>query len=144
MNAFARNVSPGWTHVGRAVARSCRRLGVVLIVLLSGTALAAAPCGELLSTYLADRDGSTVPCLVDLQENGFCFRLPGSTLDATIRTLDAHLQEQGVLRPEWVTSENGNRTRVPSGNGGSVTIEIVIAYDGPFATSGACRIVPER
>lgn len=105
-------------------------------------ASASAPCGVLLSGYLESNGGTTLPCLVDLQENGVCFRLPGMTLDASTRTLDAHLQAHGVPRPEWVTTEAANATVVPAANGDR--LEIVIASDGPFATTGACRIFPER
>jgi len=105
-------------------------------------ALAAAPCDVLLSGYLEASGGATQPCLVDLQEKGVCFRLPGMTLDAATRTLDAHLQAQGVPRPDWVTTVAANSTVVPAANGDR--LEIVIAADGPFETRGACRIFAER
>ena len=116
----------------------------IVAVAGSGAALAAAPCGEWLASYLAERSGEVRPCLLDLQESGFCFVLPGTTLETATRTLDAHLQAYGAPRPEWITSPSGQRTRLPGGNGNSVTLEVVIAHDGPFATRGACRIVPER
>lgn len=119
-----------------------RSLSSLCLAVALGGASAAAPCGVLLSEYLETAEGSTRPCLVDLQENGLCFRLPGMTLDAATRTLDAHLQAQGVPRPEWRTTVAANGTFVVAGSGD--TLEIVIAADGPFATSGSCRIVPER
>ncbi len=130
--------------LGSRARRAALRAVAVVAVVGSGTALAAAPCGELLASYLAERSGEMRPCLLDLQESGFCFVLGGTTLETATRTMDAHLQAYGVARPEWITTESGNRTRVPGGNGGSVTLEVVIAHDGPFATRGACRIVPER
>jgi hypothetical protein len=119
-----------------------RRLAFLLAVLSLGVASAAAPCGVLLAGYLGPAGGTVVPCLVDLQEQGLCFRLPGTTLDAATRTLDAHLQAQGVPRPEWTTRSGANGTTVPALTG--ELLEIVIAADGPFSTSGTCRIVPER
>jgi hypothetical protein len=123
----------------RPIRRSLTALAVVLAL---GLAAAAPPCGMLLSGYLEAGEGRVVPCLVDMTENGLCFRLPGVTLDAATRTLDAHLQAQGVPRPEWITTPAANGTQVPGPNGAS--LEIVIAADGPFATTGTCRIVPER
>lgn len=117
-------------------------LSYLVVAALLGGASAAAPCGVLLSEYLETAEGTTLPCLVDLQESGMCFRLSGMTLDASTRTLDAHLQAQGVPRPEWLTTAAANGTVVVAGSGD--TLEIVIAADGPFATSGTCRIVPER
>lgn len=118
---------------------------VVLSLLASLTltlAAAAAPCGSLLSTYLEPNGGEVLPCLVDLQEAGLCFRLPGITLETATRTLDAHLQEQGVPRPVW-TSTRGANGSLLAGPGGD-RIEIVIAQEGPFATTGTCRIMPDR
>lgn len=71
-----------------------------------------------------------------------CFRLPGMTLESATRTLDAHLQSRGVRRPEWTSTSGANGTFVlgPAGE----RLEIVIAGDGPFATTGTCRIMPAR
>lgn len=119
-----------------------RRLASLLAALSLGVASAAAPCGVLLSGYLEPAGGTVVPCLVDLQEQGLCFRLPGTTLDAATRTLDAHLQAQGVARPAWTTRSGANGTTV-QGLAGE-RLEIVIAAAGPFTIRGTCRIVPER
>lgn len=107
-----------------------------------GGASAAVPCGVLLASYLESHEGEVRPCLVDLQENGMCFRVPGMTLESVTRTLDGHLQEQGVPRPDWTTTSGGNGALVSAPGGDR--LEIVIAADGPFATTGTCRIVPER
>jgi len=125
-----------------ATARTRRIVRAVAFTALAGAASAAAPCGMLLSSYLESQQGSVRPCLVDLQENGLCFGLRGTTLDAAIRTLDAHLQALGVERPWWSSTTVANATEIvgPSGE----RLEIVIAMDGPFATIGSCRIVPER
>ncbi len=123
-------------------SRIRRSLSCLVAVLALGGVTAAAPCDALLVDYLDTAGGSTLPCLVDLQESGMCFRLPGMTLDAATRTLDAHLQARGVPRPEWRTTEAANGTVVPAASGD--TLEIVIAADGPFATMGTCRIFPER
>ena len=125
-----------------AYRRIRRSLTAVLVAALLSFAAATPSCGMLLSGYLESGEGRVVPCLVDLTENGLCFRLPGLTLDAATRTLDAHLQDKGVPRPEWITTPAANGTLVPGPNGAS--LEIVIAADGPFATTGTCRIVPER
>lgn len=119
-----------------------RRLAPLVVALSLGVASAAAPCGVLLAGYLGPAGGEVVPCLVDLQEQGLCFRLPGTTLDAATRTLDAHLQAQGVPRPEWTTRSGANGTLVPAVTG--ERLEIVIAAEGPFTTRGTCRIVLER
>jgi hypothetical protein len=119
-----------------------RPLTAVFVAALLGLAAAAPPCGMLLSRYIEVAEGRVVPCLIDMTENGLCFRLPGVTLDAATRTLDAHLQNQGVPRPEWITTAAADGTLVPGPNGAS--LEIVIAADGPFSTTGTCRIVPER
>ena len=66
-----------------------RSLTALVVWLLLGFAAAAPPCGMLLSTYIEGAEGRVVPCLVDMTENGLCFRLPGVTLDAATRTLDA-------------------------------------------------------
>jgi hypothetical protein len=122
--------------------RARTRAFVLALVLAMGVASAAAPCGVRLGGYLESTGGTVVPCLVDLQESGLCFRLSGTTLDTATRTLDAHLQAQGVPRPEWISTAAANGTVVP-GPGGE-RLEIVIAADGPFATTGTCRILPER
>lgn len=119
-----------------------RRLAPLVVALSLGVASAAAPCGVLLAGYLGPAGGTVVPCLVDLQEQGLCFRLPGTTLDAATRTLDAHLQARGVPRPEWTTRSGANGTVVSAGTG--ERLEIVIAAEGPFTIRGTCRIVLER
>lgn len=113
-----------------------------LVALGLGSAWAAAPCGTLLASYLEPHDGKVLPCLVDLQEAGLCFRVPGMTLESVTRTLDGHLQASGVARPQWSTTSGANGTTIhaPSGE----RLEIVIAADGPFATTGTCRIMPLR
>lgn len=127
----------------RRLPLALRRSLVALAAALSlGVAGAAAPCGVLLAGYLGPAGGTVLPCLVDLQEQGLCFRLPGTTLDAATRTLDAHLQAQGVARPEWTTRSGANGTIVQALSG--ERLEIVIAAEGPFTTSGTCRIVLER
>lgn len=111
-------------------------------LLLAGMAGAAPPCGALLGGYLEDHDGEVVPCLVDLQEDALCFGLNDMMVDTATRTLDAHLQAQGVPRPSWETTAAGNATRVSTEGGDR--LEIVIAADGAFTTVGTCRIVYER
>lgn len=117
-------------------------MAVLLIVGATAFASAAAPCGRLLASYLEAEGGSLAPCLVDLQENGLCFALPGRGLDMSVRTLDAHLQASGVPRPVWEAGLVAEATRF-DGPGGD-RLEIVLAASGPFETTGTCRIVPER
>lgn len=124
----------------RTVAR--RTVMSLLLSLVLGVAAASAPCGALLASYLEPHDGEVVPCLVDLQEAGLCFRLPGMTLETATRTVDAHLQAQGTTRPAWSSSASGNAAVVVTSAGDRV--EVVVAHDGPFATGGTCRLVPER
>ena len=114
----------------------------MFVSLLVGTAAASPACGVLLSGYLEPHDAEVVPCLVDLQEAGLCFRLPGMTLESATRTLDAHLQEQGVSRPAWEGGRgtNGSVVITPGGD----RLEIVIATASAFATTGSCRVVADR
>lgn len=116
-------------------------LSLVLYWVLS-VAVASASCGAVLGGYLEPHDGEVVPCLVDMQVAGLCFRLPGMTLETATRTVDAHLQARGTTRPEWVSNGSSNGSTVVTSAG--ERIEIVVARDGPFATSGTCRGVPER
>lgn len=124
------------------VRRAGRAVRVTLLLALASFALAAAPCGRLLSGFLERMEGTVVPCLVDLQENGLCFELPGTGLDMVVRSLDAHLQASGVERPAWEAGPVAEATRFvgPSGD----RLEIVLVAPGPFDTAGSCRIVPDR
>jgi hypothetical protein len=125
-----------------AVHRLHRAVRATLLVAVASSALAAAPCGQLLSGFLDRLDGTVAPCLVDLQENGLCFELPGTGLDMAVRSLDGQLQAAGVPRPFWEAGPVAEATRFvgPSGD----RLEIVLAATGPFDTVGSCRIVPER
>jgi hypothetical protein len=125
-----------------AVPRLRRAARATLLLLVASTALAAAPCGQLLAGFLERLGGKVAPCLVDLQENGLCFELPGTGLDMAVRSLDGHLQASGVPRPVWEAGPVAEATRFvgPSGD----RLEIVLAATGPFETVGSCRIVPER
>ncbi|MDZ7799760.1 MAG: hypothetical protein U5K81_03055 [Trueperaceae bacterium] len=122
--------------------RSRWLLSSLASLLLAGMAGAAPPCGVLLGGYLEDHDGEVVPCLVDLQEDALCFGLEDMTVNTATRTLDAHLQAQGVPRPVWDTTPAGNATRVNTESGDR--LEVVLAADGAFTTMGTCRIVYER
>ena len=127
----------------RARVRTFRRaVAVATVVLATTVASAAAPCGRLLASYFEAEGGSTLPCLVDLQENGLCFVLPGRGLDMSVRTLDAHLQTSGVVRPHWEAGLMAEATRFETPGG--ERLEIVLSSSGPFETMGTCRIVPER
>lgn len=122
--------------------RARRIVLAVLFALSFGIASAAAPCGTLLANYLEPHDGEVLPCLVDLQEAGMCFRVPGMTLESVTRTLDGHLQSHGVVRPDWASTSGANGTFIHAPGG--ERLEIVIAADGPFATTGTCRLVSVR
>ncbi len=126
----------------KVVHRLRRAVRTTLLLTVASSALAAAPCGQLLAGFLEGLEGSVVPCLVDLQENGLCFELPGTGLDMAVRSLDAHLQASGIARPSWEAGPVAEATRFvgPSGE----RLEVVLAATGPFDTVGACRIVPER
>lgn len=126
--------------IRRTVPR--RILLAVLSAIVLGAAFAAAPCGVLLGSYLEPRGGKVLPCLVDLQEAGLCFRLPGMTLESATRTLDGHLQANGATRPEWISTSGANGTFLVGPDG--ERLEIVIAADGPFSTTGTCRIMSVR
>jgi hypothetical protein len=125
-----------------AVHRLRRAVRATLLAAVASSALASAPCGQVLAGFLERLEGTVVPCLVDLQENGLCFELPGTGLDMAVRSLDGHLQAFGVARPFWEAGPVAEATRFagPSGE----RLEIVLAATGPFDTIGACRIVPER
>jgi hypothetical protein len=105
-------------------------------------ASAGAPCRALISPYLEAQNGTTTPCLVDLQEQGLCFNLEQQTLTATVRNFDGYLQDRGVASPVWQPSRLAELTVVEVSSGDR--LEIILAQDGPFGTHGTCRVLPER
>lgn len=117
---------------------------IVASVMLSfaSTVVAAAPCGALLGTYLERSEAILQPCLVDMQATTLCFTEPSVIPEVALQQLDAYLQERGVLRPEWTSNDTAHATRFAMPNGD--VLEIVVASDGPFATLGTCRVVPQR
>lgn len=120
-----------------------RGLVVTLAVALAPLAAwASAPCEMLLATYLVEREAEVQPCLVDLQESGLCFEVPGTGLGMIVRTLDNHLQTLGVPRPVWEPGLMSEATRFDGPTGDR--IEIVLSALGPFETIGSCRVVPQR
>lgn len=130
-----RKTSMPWQRVRQ------QTLALLLMVSLSVVA-AAAPCRALLSPYLEEHDGLTVPCLVDLQEQGVCFDLPQQALATTVRSFDGYVQDRGVTPPAWQPSQLAELTVIEVASGDR--LEIVFAADGPFGTHGICRVLPER
>lgn len=129
-------------HGALTVRGRALRLATAFLVALGGVAVAAAPCGALLGEHLEQASITLAPCLVDMQETALCFKQPGTTVEYALMQMDAYLQERGISRPVWESSETAHAAqfRVNSGD----VLEIVLAADGPFATMGSCRIVPER
>lgn len=127
---------------GFAGIRLRRAVVAFVVTLTASAALASVPCSMLLAGYLEQTEGVVEPCLVDLQESGLCFGLPGTGLSMAVRTLDGYLQTLGMPRPYWEAGLLAEATRFdgPSGD----RLEIVLSGLGPFDTLGACRIVPER
>lgn len=105
-------------------------------------ASAGAPCRALISPYLEAQNGTTIPCLVDLQEQGLCFNLDQQALTASVRSFDGYLQDRGVASPAWQPSRLAELTVVEASSGDR--LEIILAQDGPFGTHGTCRVLPER
>ena len=132
----------------RAMHRVLRRVRAAFRVWLvvgmsgAGVASAAAPCGALLGVYLEQPSVQLAPCLVDLQETALCFKQSGTTVEYALMQMDAYLQERGIPRPVWESSETAHAARfwVVSGD----VLEVVLAADGPFSTMASCRIVPQR
>lgn len=129
---------PACTALGRGLAR-----GVVVAWLAWGSwAGANAVCMDAIGAFVVDAQGRPEPCLVDLSTAGYCFALPGRTLEPTVWAFDAFLQSTGLPRPFWevTPSTQSVRLALPAGD----VVEIVLAHDGPFDVVGVCRVLTAR